>query len=187
MPRIDVSFLVKRQRLVRLDNVGLIAGDKNYFYAVFDLCETWGDVENLQAVFARDDSSYVMDLAAGEDCYECKIPWEVMQEAGDFTVGLQGGDRISTNRVVVRVVVGCDCEGTPSGEPTKDWFRNVEAEMRTHIKFVNGIAPDENGNVEVRSTGGGIDIVDDGDGNVTITPYGSVSIMDDGDGNVTIL
>lgn len=35
-------------------------------------------------------------------------------------------------------------------------------------------------------TGGGINVEDDGNGNVTITPYGAISVTDDGDGNVTI-
>jgi hypothetical protein len=36
-------------------------------------------------------------------------------------------------------------------------------------------------------TGGGLNITDDGNGNVTITPVGNISITDDGQGNVTIL
>jgi hypothetical protein len=34
---------------------------------------------------------------------------------------------------------------------------------------------------------GGVNITDDGNGNVTITPVGNISITDDGNGNVTIL
>lgn len=37
-----------------------------------------------------------------------------------------------------------------------------------------------------RSSGGGLNITDDGSGNVSITSSGSVSITDDGSGNVTI-
>lgn len=35
-------------------------------------------------------------------------------------------------------------------------------------------------------SGGGLNITDDGNGNVTIASTGSVSITDDGEGNVTI-
>ena len=58
------------------------------------------------------------------------------------------------------------------------------------VKTVNGVKPDENGNVqiEVGANGGsgGVSIKDDGNGNVTITSTGVVSITDDGNGNVTI-
>ena len=55
---------------------------------------------------------------------------------------------------------------------------------RTFVKSVNGAKPDINGNVNV--AGGGLTVTDDGDGNVTITPFGSASITDDGEGNVII-
>lgn len=38
----------------------------------------------------------------------------------------------------------------------------------------------------LKSGGGGFNVEDDGDGNVTITSHSSVSITDDGAGNVTI-
>jgi hypothetical protein len=39
---------------------------------------------------------------------------------------------------------------------------------------------------KVTSSGGGLNITDDGNGNVTITTSGGVSITDDGNGNVVI-
>lgn len=51
------------------------------------------------------------------------------------------------------------------------------------VKSVNGVAPDESGNIDI----GGLNVIDDGNGNVFVTSYGSVSISDDGEGNVTII
>ena len=128
MPRIDVHFTVTEQVLRQYPPTLLRAGDKNYFYATFDVCEKWADVAELRAVFERSDLErpYVQDLVQGTDCYECVIPWEVMQTPGLVRVGVFGGDRILTNKVDVSVSVGCRCDGDAPRSPTRDWFLRVE-------------------------------------------------------------
>ena len=65
----------------------------------------------------------------------------------------------------------------------------VEAYLIGHpieapVKTVNGIAPDQAGNVTVSGGGGGsVSVVDNGDGSVTVT--GS-ALTDNGDGSVTV-
>ena len=128
MPRIDVHFTVTEQVLRQYPPTLLRAGDKNYFYATFDVCEKWADVAELRAVFERSDLErpYVQDLVQGNGCYECSIPWEVMQTPGLVRVGVFGGDRILTNKVEVSVSVGCRCDGDAPRSPTRDWFIRIE-------------------------------------------------------------
>lgn len=128
MPRIDVPFTVTEQVLRQYPPTLLRAGDRNYFYATFDVCEKWADVADLRAVFERGDLErpYVQDLVQDNGCYECVIPWEVMQTPGIVRVGIFGGDRILTNKVDLPVSVGCACDGDAPRSPTRDWFLRVE-------------------------------------------------------------
>ena len=127
MTRINIDFLVTKQFLSLVTKEPLRATDRNYFYAVFDLCDTWSNVSGIKASFVRDDLSFVIPLEAGADgCLECLIPWEVMQDKGEFYVGVFGGDRILTNRVRVDVAEGCLCDGGLPQAPTEDWFFKME-------------------------------------------------------------
>ena len=128
MPRLDVPFTVTEQVLRQYPPTLLRAGDRNYFYATFDVCEKWADVADPRAVFERGDLErpYVQDLVQGNGCYECVIPWEVMQTPGIVRVGIFGGDRILTNKVDLTISVGCACDGDTPRSPTRDWFLRME-------------------------------------------------------------
>lgn len=133
--RIDINFKIVKQQMTLLTKEPLRQMDANYFYAVFDLCETWSTVEGIKASFARDDAGlyFVVDLVAGENGYlECQIPWEVLQKKGQFYVGVFGGNRILTNKVRVDVADSCYCDGEYPQAPTQDWFAKVEYQLE-HI------------------------------------------------------
>lgn len=134
MARINIPFIVKKQVIVQRPRIKIAAGGQHYFYATFDLCDVWDDIENKKAVFIRsgepDPYPYVMDLSVGESYMECEIPWEVMAEVGYFDVGVFGGDRIPTSMARVFVIQGCICDGGAPREPTKDWFKDVDERLK---------------------------------------------------------
>lgn len=133
--RIDINFKIVKQQMTLLTKEPLRQMDANYFYAVFDLCETWSTVNGIKASFARDDEGlyFVVDLVPGENgCLECQIPWEVLQKKGQFYVGVFGGNRILTNKVRVDVADSCYCDGEYPEAPTQDWFAQVEYQLE-HI------------------------------------------------------
>ena len=133
--RIDINFKIVKQQMTLLTKEPLRQMDANYFYAVFDLCETWSTVEGIKASFARDDAGlyFVVDLVAGENGrLECQIPWEVLQKKGQFYCGVFGGNRILTNKVRVDVADSCYCDGEYPQAPTQDWFAKVEYQLE-HI------------------------------------------------------
>lgn len=68
-------------------------------------------------------------------------------------------------------------------------YKDGHAEVQTMGESDNSVATRKFVRDMVGSggTGGGLNITDDGNGNVTITPVGNTSITDDGQGNVTIL
>lgn len=130
MTRVDILFKVNVQDLKLSEKQNLRAKDANYFYAVFDLCETWNDVTGIKASFTRDDLSFAMPLTKRDDGYwECQIPWEVMAQKGEFFTGLWGGDRILTNTVRIDVAESCLSDGIAPQPPTPDWFTKIEDEI----------------------------------------------------------
>lgn len=126
MPRIELQFAVEKQTLTLSNAVPLRAGNRNYFYAVFSLDNTWASVENIKAAFIRNHAVYIVLLEAGSDGLECKVPWEVMERDGNFEVGLFGGDRLLTNTVALSVENSFIPEGEESVAPTQDWFTKIE-------------------------------------------------------------
>lgn len=126
MPRIDVPFRVNGQLITQITNMTLASGGQNYFYAVFELCNTWKKVGGLRATFERGDDRISVLLMPGkdDDHVECEIPWEMLTKSGEFRVGIYGGDRITTNLVDVKVLRGSydgDNERLPT-PPTPDYF-----------------------------------------------------------------
>lgn len=135
MTRLDINFSINKQTLKCENKIPLRAEDNNYFYAVFTFDETWADVvAGAKASFVRllagKKMSFVMPLTINSDgSYECKIPWEVMSEKGEFYVGVFGGDKIITNAVCVDVAASCMSEGVAPTAPTQDWFTKIETKI----------------------------------------------------------
>lgn len=129
MSRIDVPFVVEKQRIIQPTREKIASGGRNYFYATFSINDTWEDIENLKVVFKRDEIEKLIPLDETETGYECVIPWEVMDTAGSFLVGIFGGDRLLTDYAYVIVKQGCVTEGESPLPPTPDWFTKIEEDI----------------------------------------------------------
>lgn len=129
MARIDVPFVVEKQRITQPTREHLVAGGQNYFYATFKICDKWCDIPNLKAVFVREEVSKLISLVKTEEGYECVIPWEVMCNKGSFRVGIFGGERLITDMTYVIVKEGCVTEGDAPLPPTPDWFSEIEEKL----------------------------------------------------------
>ena len=134
MARINIPFTIKQQHITQPTRETIVAGGQKYFYAVFTLCDKWEDIENLKAVFVRDDIDKLIDLNKTDDGYECEIPWEVMADKGSFQVGIFGGDKLLTDYAYVIVKQGCVTDGESPKAPTPDWFNRIEREIK-NIEF----------------------------------------------------
>ena len=142
MSRVDIFFTVEGQRLSQDNNNSeLHAGDKQHFYAVFDLEEAFSELEgSLRAVFTKQGKAVIIDLiknASGK--FECIIPWEAMYTAGFFTVGIFGGEMMLTNALSVKVSQGCIPSGDAPLEPTPGWFTIVEDEIEDIKRRLKGL------------------------------------------------
>ena len=132
MSRVNIFFTVSGQRISQdIDNPELHAGDKNHFYAVFDMEDAFVKAEP-RAVFTKQGCSVLMKLSERQDGkFECVIPWEAMQTTGFFTVGIFGGDMMLTNALSVKVFQGCTPEGGEPQEPTPNWFYSIEVQLKS--------------------------------------------------------
>lgn len=129
MARIDIPFVVEKQHITQPTREVLVSGGRKYFYATFTICDKWNDIDNLKAVFVRENIEKLIDLEMTETGYECQVPWEVMADKGSFQVGIFGGDRLLTDYAFVIVKQGCVVDGETPLPPTPDWFTNVEKEL----------------------------------------------------------
>ena len=130
MARINVPFTVKQQHITQPTREVIVAGGQKYFHAVFTLCDKWEDVDNLKAVFVRENVQKLIELEMTDNGYECEIPWEVMADKGSFQVGIFGGDRLLTDYAYVIVKQGCVVEGESPKAPTPDWFSKMEEDVK---------------------------------------------------------
>ena len=129
MARIDIPFVVEKQHITQPTREAIVSGGRKYFYATFTICDKWDDIDNLKAVFVRENIEKLIDLGMTEAGYECQIPWEVMADKGSFQVGIFGGDRLLTDYAFVIVKQGCVVDGETPLPPTPDWFTKVEKEI----------------------------------------------------------
>ena len=139
MARIVIPFKVEKQHITQPTREAIVAGGKNYFYATFSINENWDEIENVKAVFSRDDISKLIPLIKTETGYECKIPWEVMVDKGSFQVGIFGGDKLLTDYAYVIVKQGCMTEGEAPSAPTPDWFTKIEEDVADAKEAANSI------------------------------------------------
>lgn len=135
MARIDIPFNIKGQIIEQRPKVKIAAGGQNYFYAVFNLCGIWSNIDYKKAVFKHGDSSYMVDLVPSNngDGMECLIPWEVMQEPGFFDTGIFGGSKLPTTMARTFVVEGCVGDGKDPQPPTPNWFNSMENRLGNSI------------------------------------------------------
>ena len=125
------------------------------------------------------------------------VPWEVVAEPGSWLeVGIYGTDADNTLVIptiwtrVGQIVDAADPSGDPGADPALPIWAQLKADV-DKLKQNGGVSEEALRDIvdeymKENPSSGGLNVTDDGNGNVTITSSGSVSITDDGNGNVTI-
>lgn len=144
-----------------------------------EFSDDWNDLRKT-AVFMA--GSVTRDVLQVSDVIE--IPAEVLAvPLKRLYVGVYGvsGDRcvIPTIRAPGPIIEpGTDPSGDEGTNPALPFWAQIEADVDALEKEVDAL--------KNSSSGGGLTVTDEGEGNVTITAGGSAQITDDGSGNVVI-
>ena len=117
----NIRFKVDDQFVKRIDNIKLVAGTTDYIYAEFYFSKEWENFEKT-VQFTRDPDTYNVAIVDGT----CKVPWEIIQTAGGFTVSVFGGDLFTSSVGVIDVIeTGYVDDGSFPADPTPSYFEDV--------------------------------------------------------------
>lgn len=137
----QLIFNVAKQ-IISLENADMkvVAKSRNYLCCKFCFCDDWSEATKTAVFVSATGETYNVILENDA----CVVPWEVIEHP-HFTVSVFGGDRITANKVIVKVMKCGYCEGKTSKPPTPDIYEQI----------LNSVKPPyigENGNWFVWST-----------------------------------
>ena len=112
-----LKFNVKSQRINWVNQYFLVvANSYEYLKAKFTFSLEWENSIKT-AIFKKNTSTFYKILIDNE----CEVPWELLQNEGEFTVSVMAGNLITTNEVTIPVTAsGYIQEGTP--KPSSDVY-----------------------------------------------------------------
>ena len=112
-----LTFLLDYQQISRTDKSVVVAGSVNYLRAKFSpKSDDW----KLPVTALFNGMAVLLD-----ENWECAVPWEVVQQAGTFTVSAFCGSLQTANTVTVPVVASGYKNGETPPEPTPDVYNQV--------------------------------------------------------------
>lgn len=117
-----LTFLLDYQQISRTDKSVVVAGSVNYLRAKFSpKSDDW----KLPVTALFNDAAVLLD-----ENWECAVPWEVVQQAGTFTVSAFCGSLQTANTVTVPVVASGYKNGETPPEPTPDVYNQILGVMQ---------------------------------------------------------
>ena len=117
-----LTFLLDYQQISRTDKSVVVAGSVNYLRAKFSpKSNDW----KLPVTALFNGMAVLLD-----ENWECAVPWEVVQQAGSFTVSAFCGSLQTANTVTVPVVASGYKNGETPPEPTPDVYNQILGVMQ---------------------------------------------------------
>ena len=117
-----LTFLLDYQQISRTDKSVVVAGSVNYLRAKFSpKSDDW----KLPVTALFNDMAVLLD-----ENWECAVPWEVVQQAGTFTVSAFCGSLQTANTVIVPVIASGYKNGETPPEPTPDAYNQILGVMQ---------------------------------------------------------
>ena len=117
-----LTFLLDYQQISRTDKSVVVAGSVNYLRAKFSpKSDDW----KLPVTALFNGTAVLLD-----ENWECAVPWEVVQQAGTFTVSAFCGSLQTANTVTVPVVASGYKNGETPPEPTPDAYNQILGMMQ---------------------------------------------------------
>lgn len=143
-------------KIIRFDKSTLtgkkIVGDNTDYRANFFFDDEWKG-KTKTARFINNGIYKDIILDENDSCY---IPLEVMK-AGNMNVGVYAGNLATSTPAKVKITASILEEHGLPADPTPDVYAQIMAKLdnapsfdpKGVVKSINGIEPDENGNVEI--------------------------------------
>lgn len=125
MNKIFLTFNIVDQTVYRTDTQIVAAGTRNVYYARFSFNEPWNGIAKT-AAFKRGENNHPAEI---DENGECEIPWEAIDQPGEFYVGAMGGVLITTSSAEV-LVLQAVVDGDYPAEPTPSLIAGAIAETR---------------------------------------------------------
>lgn len=117
-----LTFLLDYQQISRTDKSVVVAGSVNYLRAKFS---PKSDGWKLPVTALFNGTAVLLD-----ENWECAVPWEVVQQAGSFTVSAFCGSLQTANTVIVPVIASGYKNGETPPEPTPDVYNQILGVMQ---------------------------------------------------------
>ena len=112
----------------------VVANSKKYLTCRFSFSEDWQGIIKTAVFVSANGNVYNVIL---DECGSCTVPYEVIEHP-HFTVSVFGGDRITANKVVVKVSKSGYIVGKTPSEPTPDVYTQILNSIKSPYVGENG-------------------------------------------------
>ena len=112
----------------------VVANSVNYLTCKFAFSEDWDGIIKTAVFVSANGNIYNVIL---DECGSCTVPYEVIEHP-HFTVSVFGGDRITANKVVVKVSKSGYMAGKTPSEPTPDVYTQILNSIKSPYVGENG-------------------------------------------------
>lgn len=130
----ELRFQLKHQEIKRLDRNVVASGSRNYVTARFiPITDDWSGV--VTAIF--DDYLVVLD-----ENLSCQVPYEVLQNKGQFSVSAFCGDLHTATAETVLVMQSGYRDGVEPGEPAPDVYSQIVSMVNEAVETANSVRED---------------------------------------------
>lgn len=130
----ELRFQLKHQEIKRLDRNVVASGSRNYVTARFiPITDDWSGI--VTAIF--DDYLVVLD-----ENLSCHVPYEVLQNKGQFSVSAFCGDLHTATAETVLVMQSGYRDGIEPGEPEPDVYSQIVSMVNEAVETANSVRED---------------------------------------------
>lgn len=130
----ELRFQLKHQEIKRLDRNVVASGSRNYVTARFiPITDDWSGI--VTAIFG--DYLVVLD-----ENLSCHVPYEVLQNKGQFSVSAFCGDLHTATAETVLVMQSGYRDGIEPGEPEPDVYSQIVSMVSEAVETANSVRED---------------------------------------------
>lgn len=130
----ELRFQLKHQEIKRLDRNVVASGSRNYVTARFiPITDDWSGI--VTAIFG--DYLVVLD-----ENLSCHVPYEVLQNKGQFSVSAFCGDLHTATAETVPVMQSGYRDGIEPGEPAPDVYSQIVSMVNEAVETANSVRED---------------------------------------------